>query len=218
MKNEALLTTFEDWTLRLRPPQGKPAALLLMLHGWTGDENSMWSFARNLPQDWWILAPRAPYPAAQGGYSWRAPVTGGFPSLEQLQPSAAALMDLLERWEIANGREPAPVNLIGFSQGGALAVAMALLYPERLARVGILAGFAPLQTEAFIPSAPLKGRHFFWAHGTKDETVKIDFARRSAQVLEQCGARLTFCEAEVGHKVGAECLRQLEAYLTTQAN
>jgi phospholipase/carboxylesterase len=206
--------TFEDWTLRLRPPQGKPVALLLMLHGWTGDENSMWSFARNLPANWWILAPRAPYPAAQGGYSWRAPVTGGFPSLEQLQPSAAALMDLLERWGIANGMDTARVHVIGFSQGGALAVTMALTRPERLERVGVLAGFAPLQAEAFIPSAPLAGKRLFWAHGTQDQMVSMDFARRSVQTLEQCGGQVQFCEAEVGHKVSADCLRRLHTYLT----
>ena len=65
------LIEFEDWVLRIRPTTHKPARLLLLLHGFTGDENSMWVFASRLPQNSWLAAPRAPYPSPLGGFSWR---------------------------------------------------------------------------------------------------------------------------------------------------
>jgi hypothetical protein len=48
---------------------------MLLIHGLTGDENSMWIFARNLSAEYWMIAPRAPHASqmAQGGYSWRPP-------------------------------------------------------------------------------------------------------------------------------------------------
>ena len=58
---DSQLTTFEDWTLRVRPGSGRDARVMLLLHGWTGDENSMWAFARDLPASAWLIAPRAPH-------------------------------------------------------------------------------------------------------------------------------------------------------------
>ena len=71
MALETHLATLEDWTYRFLPPQRASRRLLLLLHGWTGDENSMWVFARNFPRAAWMLAPRAPFLAPSGGYSWR---------------------------------------------------------------------------------------------------------------------------------------------------
>jgi hypothetical protein len=31
-------------------------------------------------------------------------------------------------------------------------------------------------------------------------------------LLEQAGAQIVYCEAEVGHKVSADCLRALETF------
>ncbi|MBI4732403.1 MAG: hypothetical protein HY781_09850 [Chloroflexi bacterium] len=79
----------DGWTYRLRPATVRPARLLLMLHGWTGDENSMGLFAANMPEQYVVLLPRGPYPAPGGGYSWREllPGTWSLPTLDELRPS-----------------------------------------------------------------------------------------------------------------------------------
>jgi len=59
----------------------------------------------------------------------------------------------------------------------------------------------------------LAGKNIFVAHGTLDQMVPIDRARASIGLLEQAGAQVTYCEDEVGHKLSANCLRALEAYL-----
>jgi hypothetical protein len=41
----------------------------------------------------------------------------------------------------------------------------------------------------------------------------VERARQLTGLLEQAGARVIFCEADVGHKVSAECLRGLETFL-----
>ena len=60
---------------------------------------------------------------------------------------------------------------------------------------------------------PLDGKSVFVTHGTRDEMVPIDRARASVAVLEQAGARIVYCEDEVGHKVSLNCLRALRSYL-----
>jgi phospholipase/carboxylesterase len=205
------LITFEDWTLRVRPARQAGARTLLMLHGWTGDENSMWAFARDLPAQAWLIAPRAPY-SAPPGYSWRV-THQDWPRFDDLHPSAARLLDLLERWGIANGVETGQVDMVGFSQGAAMCLAFSLAYPSRTRRVAMLAGFAPLGSERFIAQKPLRGKSVFVAHGSLDATVPVAYAHATVKFLEECGADVSYCESQTGHKVGAECRSRLEAFL-----
>ena len=209
------LIEFEDWTLRIRKTDHPSPRLLLMLHGFTGDENSMWVFARDLPTRFWIVAPRAPHTTEPSGYSWRPPHASDFgrPSLEQLRPTAEALVRLIDAYQLSAGIEANVFDVMGFSQGGAMSNLLAFLYPERIRKAGILAGFVPSGLDELVSTRPLEGKPFFVAHGTKDEMVPIDRARSSIEILEQAGAQVTYCEDEVGHKVSLTCLRALRDFL-----
>jgi phospholipase/carboxylesterase len=185
-----------------------------MLHGWTGDENSMWVFARNFPTDYALLAPRAPHPAPQGGFSWRPPRVDSFgrPSLDDLRDAAEGLIRLVDGYAAKGQIDAAQFDVMGFSQGAALSNVLTCLYPHRIHKAGILAGFMPSGMEEIIAQKPLAGKPIFVAHGTQDNMVPIDRARASMTLLEQAGAHVTYCEAEVGHKVSADCLRGLESF------
>lgn len=220
--NNTTIETFENWTLRVRMPSQTPARVLLMLHGWTGDENSTWVFARNFPTDLLILAPRGLHPAPQGGFSWRPHRADSFgrPSLDDFRASAEALIRLVDAYAAKACAEPSrsvrvdarQFDVMGFSQGAALSNVVACLHPERVRKAAILAGFMPSGMEEIVAKKPLTGKSVFVTHGTQDNMVPIDRARASMSLLEQAGAHVTYCEAEVGHKVSADCLRALESF------
>lgn len=212
--NDTSLIEFNTWTLRIREAAHHPSRLMLLIHGLTGDENSMWVFARNLPPKYWMIAPRAPHTAEQGGYTWRefAASEFGRPSLEQLRPNAEALIRLVDEYAASVGVDAATFDVMGFSQGAAMSNVLAFLYPHRIRRVGILAGFVPGGLEGLVAQRPLAGKPFFVAHGTRDEMVPVDRARASIEILEQAGANVTYCEDEVGHKVSVTCLRALKDF------
>ncbi|GAB4538115.1 MAG: phospholipase [Anaerolineales bacterium] len=209
------LIEFNGWTLRVRKPNAAKPNLLVMLHGWTGDENSMWIFTRGLQNSYWMIAPRAPHPAEPSGYSWRLndPNSFGRPSFEKLQPAAEALIKLIDAYATAEKLDAAQFDVMGFSQGAAMTNLLGILYPQRVRKMGVLAGFLPSGAESLLPQKPLAGKNIFVAHGTLDEMVRIERARESIALLEQAGARITYCEDEVGHKLSAHCLRALENYL-----
>lgn len=173
------LLSFDGWVFRLKPASEGSGRLLLLLHGWTGDENSMWIFARNLPSGYTILAPRAPIAARPGGYSWREMADGswGFPSLEDLQPAVGALLDFVDRWSGEASLDAGHFDVIGFSQGAALTYALALLHPERVRALAALSGFLPLGSEVLLAGRPLEGKPVFVAHGTLDERIPVERAR-----------------------------------------
>lgn len=216
VQNDSKLVTFHDWTLRVRAGIGLPARLLLLIHGWTGDENSMWVFVRNFPASYWIVAPRAPFAAQTGSYSWRPPpISGGEPPrLDDLISSVTSVVALADAYAAENNLKVETFDIIGFSQGAALTNILALLHPDRVGRVGALAGFVPTGAERLVQQRPLAGKPFFVAHGTLDELVKVEDARASVRLLEQAGANVTYCEDEVGHKVSAGCLRALSEFFS----
>lgn len=218
---ETELVEFNGWVLRTRSSE-HPKRLMLLIHGFTGDENSMWVFARGLPSTYWMIAPRAPLSAGSSGYTWRplqrldpasaADQDFGKPSLDQLRPSAEALIRLVDAYQASTGIEADTMDVMGFSQGAVMCNILSFLYPHRIRKAGILAGFIPSGLEELVPQRPLAGKQIFVAHGTKDETVTIARARHSIQLLEEAGAQVTYCEDEVGHKVSARCSSGLKKF------
>lgn len=208
------LIHWENWTARLRRSRGTAGRLMVLLHGWTGDENAMWLFAARLPLEFTLLAPRAPHPEPRGGYTWRpvAPETWGLPSLEEFRPAAQDLLAFVDAWSRQAGVEAGSFDLMGFSQGAALAYSLALFYPQRIGRLAALAGFLPEGAAALVPDRPLTGKFIYVAHGRRDEMIPVERARQALDWLERAGAQVTYCEADTGHKVSPDCLRGLDEF------
>ena len=211
------IIALENQTLRVRKTAHPKPNLLLLIHGFTGDENSMWVFTRDLPAHYWIVAPRAPYVSERGGYSWRPNQTSelGLPGFEELRASAEALIQLIDAYRSSAGIEADSFDVMGFSQGAAMSSLLAFLYPDRVRKLGILAGFVPSGLDALAEQRPLAGKLVFVAHGTRDESVPIERARASMRILEKAGAEVTYCEDDVGHKLSITCLHALRKFFAT---
>lgn len=208
---ENYTTDYNNWTFYVRPGTGK--RILLLLHGFTGDENSMMLFAKNLPMEYWILSPRAPYPANPKGYSWReSVVTGSWPGISLFRSSVFSLVEMIKSWACFNHLDTTNFDVAGFSQGGAMAFSLCILFPNLISKSGILAGFAPDGCEELIRPGLLGGKKIFMAHGTSDMIVPFDKAERTEQYLLSAGAEVIFCRSSVGHKLSADCLRSFEKY------
>lgn len=206
-----------EWIYRISQPEGVgPFPVILLLHGWTGDENSMWVFRSRLPAKWLMLAPRGMYPAAQGGYAWH-PGLRSWPSLEHFD----AAVDAIHQW-LVPGNFPAAdfsaLHLVGFSQGAALAYAFTMSHPERVASLSALSGFMPEGTAIDASNRRLSGLPVFITHGTQDTLVPVARARQAVEAFDRAGARVTYCEHDVGHKLNANCHRGLEIFFRDQAN
>ncbi len=161
--------------------------------------------------------PRAgPHSAPQAGYSWRPPHAGTFarPSLDDFRESAGALIQLVDTYAASHQIEASQFDIMGFSQGAALSNVLTCLHPERIRKAAILAGFMPSGMDEILAKKPLLGKEIFVSHGTQDNLVPLDRALASMALLEQAGAHITYCEAEVGHKVSSQCVRGLEMFFT----
>merc|ERR1712157_442180 len=78
----------------------------------------------------------------------------------------------------------------GFSQGGAVALAASMAEPSSIGGVLMLSTFvASSQLPSGIGSR-LPPIHFF--HGEADQVVPIDWGKRSYELLQSAGAKVTF--------------------------
>jgi phospholipase/carboxylesterase len=97
------------------------------------------------------------------------------------------------------------IDLVGFSQGAALSYTLAILHPERIRAIAALSGFMPGNVEDLLMKQPLAGKPVYISHGRQDNMIPVEQARECVALLEDSGARITYCESDGGHKVSADC-------------
>ena len=95
MSGETVIVQIGNWVVRQNiPDRDESHRLLLMLHGWTGDENSMWIFTPRLPQNFIIISPRGLFPTPMGGYGWVENSIKGWPTMSDFNTAMQELIDL----------------------------------------------------------------------------------------------------------------------------
>jgi phospholipase/carboxylesterase len=199
MGDETQMLAIGEWKLRIREPEGKgPHPFLLLLHGWTGDENSMWIFSSRIPKNYLLIAPRGITRTPLGGFGWQEAESNAWPNATNFKPAV--------------GIDPSKFDLMGFSQGAALAFVVSFSFPERIGKLAGLSGFLPDGLNDKISKSVLQGKKVFIAHGSHDEMVPIDKGREVVQALKAAKAEVVYCEEDVGHKLSSGCFRGLNEY------
>ncbi len=101
------LLTFKNWTFRLLVDEPPSDRLLILLHGWKRDENSIWGLAGSLSSKYAILGPRGPFAVPEGDFSWRDiwPGTWGMATFEDLRPAADGLPAFVDEWSASAGMD-----------------------------------------------------------------------------------------------------------------
>jgi phospholipase/carboxylesterase len=195
-------------------PEGEgPFPVILMLHGWTGDENSMWIFASKMPVGALLIAPRGVFNSSLGGYSWYRDIIDKLPALEDFSDAIDQIETALHSDLFSMG-DFSRLRLVGFSQGAALAYTLAFRGVNGIKAIAGLSGFVPNGTEKLIDENPLSGLPVFVAHGTRDNIVPVDRARHGLELLKNAGAQVTYCEDDVGHKLSASCFRAMKDFIS----
>ena len=183
--------------------------LLLLLHGYGSNEEDLFSFASELPEEYYVISVRAPYNLQPYGHAWYAihfdADENKFSDDIQAQQSrdliASSIDEVLEKYPIVKEQ----VTLIGFSQGSILSYATALSYPEKISRVVALSGY--LNENILVTEYQKKANQhlqFYISHGTVDQVIPVDWARKAKPFLENLGFSVTYKEYPIGHGVSPQ--------------
>jgi phospholipase/carboxylesterase len=183
--------------------------LLLLLHGYGSNEEDLFSFASELPEEYYVVSVRAPYELGYGSYAWYAinfdADENKFSDIPQAQQSRDLIANFIDELIANYPIDAAKVTLIGFSQGTILSYAIALSYPEKIQRVVAMSGY--LNMEMAIPNFENKDfsrLKIFASHGTLDQVVPVDWARKAAPALTNLGIEVVYKEYPIGHGVAPQ--------------
>lgn len=173
--------------LRAGAPPHRAKAAMILLHGRGASAEGMLSLADALAQpDIAYLAPQAArgtwYP-----YSFLAPLADNEPWLSSaLQVIADVLRSLA-----AEGFPPERVGLLGFSQGGCLALEFAARHARRYgAVVGLSAGLIGPEGTPRDYVGSLAGTPAFLGCSDIDPHIPLARVRESTRILRQLGAEV----------------------------
>lgn len=195
------------------------APLLIMLHGYGSDENDLFSFASELPDELFIISVKAPYPIQPYGNAWYAinfdAIKGKWSDDDQAIDSRELISKFIDEAVAHYPVNSNNVTLLGFSQGTILSYAVALSYPEKVNNVIALSGYINNVTiKQGIENRDLSQLDFYCSHGTVDQVIPIDWARKSPEILKQLNVKHCYSEFPVGHGVAPQNFYELKNWIS----
>lgn len=201
---------------RVRQPEtGSAHPTVVMLQGRMGTEDVMWVFARTLPKDWLLIAPRAPLSEGDG-FSWHPPKLDSWPDVGMFADGVEAVHQLILALPSLYKADLTNLYLMGFSQGAALSYAYTVQYSHLVQGIAALVGFMPLHVPVGQAQDAFLDKPVFVAAGTKDETIPLELSRQSKTFLQTAGADVTYGEYETGHKLNSQGIKALTAWWDEQ--
>jgi phospholipase/carboxylesterase len=191
-------------------PLGRAKAAVIMLHGRGASAQSMLSFADvfALP-DIAYLAPQAPG-SAWYPYSFLAPFAQNEPALSHALATVAGAVSHLAD----HGFPPQRLVLLGFSQGGCLALEYAARNAQRYGGVvGLSAGLiGPPGTPRAYPGL-LSGAPVFIGC-SDDDHIPLERVHESTAVLRRMGGDVTECiYPAMGHTINHDEVKHVRTIL-----
>ena len=200
-----------------------PAASVVWLHGLGADGNDFVPIVQefDLPVATHFIFPHAPSRAVTINLGARMRAWYDILSLERTDPedvdgiyASAAAIDALIDAEIERGIPPDRIVLAGFSQGGAIALHVALRRPSRLAGVLALSTYLPLPMTLGSEKSPASATiPLFMAHGIHDPVVPEALGLSSKEVLQGLGYEIEWYSYAMDHSVCAQEIADINRWL-----
>lgn len=192
--------------------------LLLLLHGYGSNEADLFSFASELPEEYYVIAARAPYDLQYGSYAWYAinfdANENKFSDHEQAKLSRDLIAQFIGELVTNYPIDQNAISLLGFSQGAILSHAIALSHPEKIKKVIALSGYIsePIFEENY-KNNDFSNLKTFAAHGTVDQVIPVEWARKTKPFLDHLGIETVYNEYPIGHGVSPQVFNDFRNWL-----
>lgn len=197
----------------------KNPPLLVLLHGYGSNEQDLFSFANELPDDMLIISARAPLNMGYESYAWYtihfdstdASKFSDIPEAKDaLNKINIFLEEIIDRYEINKNK----IFLLGFSQGTILSTAYALNNPDKINHVIALSGYVNEELlNRNVGISDFFGLDFFVSHGSSDQVIPVDWARKTSGFLNNLGIKNSYKEYPVGHGVAPQNFYDLNNWI-----
>jgi len=206
-----------EYLVRAPKLQSEKPPLIILLHGVGSNEEDLFSFADELPGNYLVVSARAPITLGQGSYAWYPyDFSGGKPvvNLEQQEKARRILVQFITQLKQQLSFNEHEIYLCGFSQGAIMTFSVGLSRPDLVKGIAIMSGRLPDGMKTMIaPKEKLQDMKVFISHGTNDQVLSIEYARKSLAYLKTLNLHPIYKEYSEGHGINNEMFKDLVNWL-----
>ncbi|MBI1815025.1 MAG: alpha/beta fold hydrolase [Deltaproteobacteria bacterium] len=203
-------------------PEGDgPHPTILALHGWGANALDLLGLAPVLARgEFQVICPQGPITVPLGpspeyghGYGWFPITMGAPPDPGQFSAAIGSLRTFIDAALTRYAIDRKKLVMLGFSQGGVVAYALALAQPERFAGLAALSSWLPAALAQQFSAAAHDRLPTLVQHGTRDELIDVARARESVEALRGLRVPVTYREYDMGHEINPSSLGDLVEWL-----
>ena len=196
------------WSAPERERAGRP--LLVLMHGYLSHEGDLFGLSPLMPLGPVIASLRAPI-TEETGFAWFPPgsAAAAEDQTAMANASAHAVLDWLDTVHATS------IGLLGFSQGGAMALQLMRLAPERFACAVQLSGFLLAGDQAGDAELAKRLPPVFWGRGTADPLITPEHIERTERWLPGHTTATSNIYEDVAHTISEQELSDVGAFLRT---
>lgn len=191
-----------------------PAPLLILVHGYGSNEMDLFSFADELPDELQIVSLRAPNELGYNSFAWYSinfdADQNKFSDLDEAKVSLDLISEFIDEYTSSNNVDSQKIFLVGFSQGAILSYSLSL-NTNKVQHVVALSGY--LNEDLVNENTTNKNVDYFCSHGTVDQVIPVEWARKAPEFLTKKGIENQFKEYPVGHGVHPQNFYDFRAWL-----
>lgn len=198
-----------------RRPDSEPMPMVLLIHGRGADMNDLADLAPlfDSASGCRFVFPNAakpfePMPGMSVGWTW---FEGWPPQHDSVVDSRAEMLrfidEITEKYPTPEGK----LIVAGFSQGALMALDSGLRTQKKLA--GIIAMSGGLYERDLLDLSVHKALPILIAHGSQDDVVPVNNARRARAVLENAGLDVEYHEYPMSHQVAMEEAQDVKRFI-----
>ncbi len=206
------------------PGNSKGCAVIIILHGYGGEEQGMMSLAEgDLGAGKAVFSLRAPIITDSKGYCWyqmQFLPDGKFKyDYADVIKSRNLILDFILKACREFKLDSTNVTLMGFSQGAIMSYELSLYAPHKIKNVVALSGRMLDESRAHTVNEKQMSRlGYFIGHGTEDDVIKVAESEKAAGYLKTKKARVVDLKKyKFKHTITADELADIKKWLSASA-
>lgn len=207
-----------DLSFLYQAPEQESHKAIFLIHGYGSSDKDLFQFAPHLPKDYHVFSLRGPYTLGYEQFAWYAihfdENQKKFNDLDQARSSLNAIKAFIdtekEKLKLHH------IDLMGFSQGCILSLALALNHPGCFNRVAGLSGYLNLEMLEHAEAIEKQTTAFFLSHGLEDAVIPFTWAQETRDLLLKHDLNVAWHEYPTGHTVSYDNFKDLITFLSVQ--
>ncbi|WP_341660933.1 phospholipase [Blattabacterium cuenoti] len=175
--------------------------LFLMIHGYGSNEKDLFSFQKDIPENFFIISIQGIYSIGTNKYSWydidfdnKNKFINIIQAKKTIDKISFFIHEAIEEYKLKKN----PVWICGFSQGAILSYAIALKNSDKIKKVIALSGYLEnrILPKQINYNSDLE---FFISHGKYDPIIPVNWSKKGLKFLKEKKILFFYKEYESGH-------------------